>query len=265
MIQVRTLDPGELATFQITDTETLIVQLHEDVTPSQAAEMAEYLNGIGFPRGRMVIAPPHADILAEASDDQPEPVYAGRVRITWPAASSTGVLPIQGVTVEVADSGKQILAGFKLALVLGTDTGYEGDVIYADVTVLVDEDGGIITGAPVPTGAYQEHREYVRAQRPDGALTDETAEYLDALERGFTGPKWRTAVRRYEVAEMRIATAGPRPEVSTEVLDETVGVLEAFVNQVQSTDSYPTKDGCGDELTIDCLHHAITCVRQAAA
>lgn len=170
------------------------------------------------------------------------------------------MLPIQGVTVEDADTGKQIVAAFKL--VLGTDTGYEGDAIYADITVLVDEDGEIITGGPVPTDACREHSGHVRAQRPDGPLTDESAVHLDALERGFNRAKWRTAVRRYVVTQMCV---GPGPEVSPEVLGETVGVLEAFVNEVQSTDSYPTKDSLGDELTVDCLHHAIVCVRRAAA
>lgn len=204
MTDVRTVELADLATVQITDAETVIVQLHADVTPSQAAEMAEHLRARGFDHGHMVIAPPWVDVLIETGDDQSEPEYAGRVRITWPAATSSGALPIQGVTVEDADTGKQILAGFKL--VLGTDTGYEGDAIYADITVLVNEDGAIITGAPVPTDAYREHCEHVHTQRPGGPLADETAVYLDALEHGYTGPKWRTAVRRYVVAEMRVAS-----------------------------------------------------------
>lgn len=215
MTESRIVELSELATFQITDAEKLIVQLHSDVTPSQAAEMADHIEAIGFPRGQMVIAPPWSDVLIEV-DSQPEPEYdGGRVNITWPAADSGGALPIQGVTVEDADTGKQILAGFKL--VLGTDAGYEGDAIYADITVLVDEDGAIITGAPVPTDAYREHCEHVRAQRPDGPLTEEGAEYLDALDRGFIGRQWRTAVRRYLVAEMRIAEDGSADSVAGSV------------------------------------------------
>lgn len=155
-----------------------------------------------------------------------------RVIITWPRSHGGGVLPIHGVTLTNADTGEQILTGVKLALTLGADTSYDGDIIEVEVTALVNDDGQILGSGD-------------RAVFADGDV--------------------RTGVFRFAVAEMRVASAGPGPEISEQVQEETVGVLEAFANEVQSTDSYPTKDSLGDELTIDCLHHAIICVRQAAA
>jgi hypothetical protein len=155
-----------------------------------------------------------------------------RVIITWPRPHGGGVIPIHGVTLTKADTGEQILTGVKLALTLGTDTGYDGDIIEVEVTALVNEDGQILGSGKRPVFA-------------DGEV--------------------RTGVFRFAVAEMRVASAGPGPEISEQVHQETAGVLEAFVNEVQSSDRYPTKDSHGDEMTIDCLHHAITCVQQAAA
>lgn len=82
-------------------------------------------------------------VLAQAAKSKP--IETGRrVIITWPAPTTSGVLPIYSVTLTDADSGEQILTGVKLSLTLGTDTGFEGDIIEADVTALVDGDGQIL-------------------------------------------------------------------------------------------------------------------------
>lgn len=43
---------------------------------------------------------------------------------------------------------------------------------------------------------------------------------------------------------------------------QTIDVLAAFINTVQSTDRYPTKDTHGDDATIAALEYAIECVRR---
>ena len=114
-------------------------------------------------------------VLAHA--EKPEPVETGRrVIITWPAPTTSGVLPIYSVAVTDADSGERILPGVKLSLVLGTDTGYEGDIIEAEVTALVNADGKILGPRESP-------------------VKSEDGEWLS------------TGVFRFAVAEMRIAEA----------------------------------------------------------
>jgi hypothetical protein len=132
--------------------------------------------------------------------EKPRPVLdAGRVIITWPAATTAGVLPLWGVRLEDADSGEPLISGFKL--VLGTDTGYEGNIIEAEVTALVDEDGQILAGSgiqPVPTEEYVRHHDAAIGLTGDARL-------LDEHNASFQGSKFRTGVFRYAVAEMRIA------------------------------------------------------------
>lgn len=123
-----------------------------------------------------------------------------RVIITWPAPTTAGVLPTYGVTIEDAETAEQILSGLKLALVLGTDTGYEGDIIEVEVTALVDEDGHVLPGGKLPVTT----EEYVRHHDAAIGLTSD-ARLLDEHNDAFQGPKYRTGVFRYAVAEMRIA------------------------------------------------------------
>jgi len=130
-----------------------------------------------------------------------QPALAGRLIITWPAAQPAGVLTNQLVRIEDADSGEPILTALKLALILGTDTGYLPGIIEAEITALTDEDGRIQAGSgvqPVPTEEYMRHR---------AAASGLTEPAREALEDAFTGPEMRTGVFRYAVAEMRIADA----------------------------------------------------------
>lgn len=138
----------------------------------------------------------------------PAPVDTGRLIITWPAAGNSPALPNWGVTFHDADTGEQILTVLKLSLILGTDTGYEQGIIEADITALVDEDYNILAaGQPVATDAYREHCDCIKRHRLNGSLTDEETDRLDALDRKFPGPQFRTGVFRYVVAEMRVAEA----------------------------------------------------------
>lgn len=125
-----------------------------------------------------------------------QPVETGRrIIITWPAKTIEGVLPLHGVTVEDADTGEQIVSGFKLTL--GTDVGYTGSVIEADVTALVDEDGEILAAGaqPVVTEEYANHR---------AAAPQKFTDAYDEHEAAFKGELFRTRVYRFAVAEMRI-------------------------------------------------------------
>jgi hypothetical protein len=99
---------------------------------------------------------------------------AGRVAITWPAAQGPAI-SARGVTLTDADTGKPIVSATKLALILGTETGFDG-IVEAEITALVDEDGNITNDA---------NRAY-----------DRQADRL------------RTCVFRYAVAEMRVAEPG---------------------------------------------------------
>jgi hypothetical protein len=123
-----------------------------------------------------------------------------RVIITWPAPTTAGVLPIYGVTLTDADSGEQIVSGLKLALTLGTDTSYDGNIIEAEVTALVDEDGHLLPAGkrPVITEEYAAHR----AAAPE-KFTDAYGEH----EAAFKGQELRTGVFKFAVAEMRIQEA----------------------------------------------------------
>lgn len=56
-----------------------------------------------------------------------------------------------------------------------------------------------------------------------------------------------------------LAVEAPVAESTT---GDTIEVLRAFSNMVQSTDRYPTKDLYGDDATIAALEHAIDCVRR---
>lgn len=105
----------------------------------------------------------------------PEPVETGRrVIITWPAPTTSGILPIYRVTLADADTGEQIITAVKLSLTLGTDTGFEGDIIEAEVTALVNADG-----EPLRAG--------------EQAVPTEDGDWLN------------TKVFRFAVAEMRVA------------------------------------------------------------
>jgi hypothetical protein len=188
----------------------------------------------------------------------------GRITITWPRphaglyATPGAPLVCSGIRVCDAETGEEFVDGVRLTLDLGTPTNWTpAQPIFAEVTRVVADDR-----------LAQSHAfpcDVVTGETADDARCSDCEITLGQYEAWRTDGGISCRTFRYEVAEMRIAPAGPGAEVSTEVLEETVGVLEAFVNHVQSSDSYPTKDGCGDELTIDCLHHAITCVRQAAA
>lgn len=112
-------------------------------------------------------------VLAQAA--KAEPIETGRrVIITWPAPTTSGVLPIYSVTLSDADTGEQILTGVKLSLVLGTDTGFEGDIIEADITALVNADGQILGPREQPVKSED-------------------------------GDWFRTGVFRFAVAEMKVA------------------------------------------------------------
>lgn len=110
----------------------------------------------------------HAAPLTQVTDT------GRRVIITWPAKTTSGVLPIFSTALEDADTGEKILTGVKLSLVLGTDTGFNGDIIQADITALVNADGEIL-------GAGEQ------------AVPNEDGDWLN------------TKVFRFTVAEMRIA------------------------------------------------------------
>jgi hypothetical protein len=110
------------------------------------------------------------------TDTIERPTHDGRVIITWPAKTTSGVLPIYAVTITDADTGEQIASGVKLSLVLGADTGYEGDIIEAEITALVNADGQILGSRESP-------------------VKSEDGEWFS------------TGVFRFAVAEMRIAEA----------------------------------------------------------
>lgn len=118
---------------------------------------------------------PEASVVLTHAVLAREPIDTGRrIIITWPAKTTAGVLPIQGVTVEDADTGEQILTGVKLTL--GTDTGYTGDIIEAEITALVGADGEILGPREQP-------------------VKNEDGDWLN------------TKVFRFAVAEMRIQEA----------------------------------------------------------
>jgi hypothetical protein len=121
-----------------------------------------------------------------------------RVIITWPAPTTVGVLPIRGVTLTDADSGEQIVTGLKLGLTLGTDTGYEGSVIEAEITALVDADGHLL-----PAGKQPVRVDAAPADVAESFTPEQWAEREQAIA---SAPfEFRTGVFRWLVAEMRIA------------------------------------------------------------
>lgn len=136
-------------------------------------------------------------VLAQAEKSQP--IETGRrVIITWPAPTTSGVLPIYSVTITDADSGEQILTGVKLSLVLGTDTGFEGDIIEADITALADEDGNLLGAGKQPVRADAVQRDVAESFTPE--------EWEERQRATAAAPfAFRTGVFRFAVAEMKVA------------------------------------------------------------
>jgi hypothetical protein len=134
------------------------------------------------------------------TDTIEHPTHDGRVIITWPAKTTSGVLPIYRVTLTDADTGEQIVSGLKLALTLGTDTGYDGDIIEAEVTALVDADGSLLPAGKQPVR--------VDAAPTDVAESFTSEEWAERERATASAPfDFRTGVFRFAVAEMRIAEA----------------------------------------------------------
>lgn len=98
--------------------------------------------------------------------DVAEPL--GRIIITWPAATGP-VLPVWGITIADADTGRQITTVRKVVI-----ADIDEDAIHADLTILCAPDGTPYLG---DTRALR--------QQEDGTIREETF--------------------RFVVAEMRIA------------------------------------------------------------
>lgn len=114
---------------------------------------------------------------SDAPQRLPKPAeVTGRIAITWPAPRFKGMaLPAWKVQIHDLDTDRPILTATGMRIAIGGD-GWDSGGIYADLTLLVDDDG-----EPSPN---------------DGKPTiDEDTKRV------------RTGVFRYAVAEMRIAEA----------------------------------------------------------
>ena len=108
---------------------------------------------------------------------------AGRVSITWPSPSNNAVaLCAELVAIHDADTGEQIIDAVGMRLTIGDEGGWRGPV-NVELTRIVGTDGAP-SRTPVLTEAYLAHR-------ANGGGDD------------FDGPKYRTGVFRYALAEMR--------------------------------------------------------------
>lgn len=156
----------ELSRLHLGPNDVLIARMARDSTPAHAAEAAERLSAHDV---NAIVLGPQVESVTTRTE------AAGRIIITWPSPAAAGVLSSWPVTIHDADTGEQILTAVKIAIVMGADDGYEGALIEADLTLLVDEDGNRIDGGTDSVN---------RAMGPDGL---------------------RTGVFRFLVAEMRVA------------------------------------------------------------
>lgn len=128
-----------------------------------------------------------------------------RVIITWRDGGRSSWLAIHD-----ADSG-ELIPVYGMRLFGGSPTGWDPEAPLAvDLTELVTEDGTPFRagGTPAFTPEYQAHLLKVaerRGPRRVSDLTDAEAAELDDFMASFTGAEEVTVVRRYAVAEMRVA------------------------------------------------------------
>lgn len=160
----RDVDFADLADLSLTDSETLLVHLHPDTTPAQAADMHAHLAHFDFGDGRVLILPPQCEIETEC---------VGRVVITWRADQSQGLRPWM-FAIHDADTGAMLTTVTGLRLIADAAAGPAAHVI-AELRQFVDENGVRVEGAP------DGHN---RAHLGDGTM--------------------RTGLFRYLVAEMRL-------------------------------------------------------------
>lgn len=85
----------------------------------------------------------------------------------------------------------------------------------------------------------------------------QVAQYRENLQAVF--PDNEVLVIVADEIAVQAAASAQRSELDTDTLD----VLDGFINYVQSTDAYPTKDSLGDRRTIECLEHAMTLIQEA--
>lgn len=98
-------------------------------------------------------SPRRAGSIAAQLDDFEPPYYPGRIAITWPAPTSNGTpLLTWPMQVHDYDTGTPMLAITGLRITLGGDN-WSGEVITADLQMLVDLEGQPLMGErvkPVP-------------------------------------------------------------------------------------------------------------------
>ena len=95
------------------------------------------------------------DLGIEAPADYP----GGGIVIAWPKAASNGT-PLVTWAVELyeRETGKQILTATGMRIAIGGDS-WQSEPIYADLTLLVDENGNPAEGFPA-NAAIDEHGEF---------------------------------------------------------------------------------------------------------